>query len=163
MAEGFRLARWLTGDATDAEDVIQEASLRAWRAIDSAHDAEGRAWFLAIVRNTCYSWLRRHRPSVLVSSEDLDEDDLISFETGGSLAPPMSTPETALIAQDEARTLADAIDGLPLQLREVLVLREHHDLSYREIAAICGVPLGTVMSRISRARQQVLSATGDDA
>lgn len=163
LEDGFRLARWLTGNAIDAEDVTQEASLRAWRAIDSAPDANGRAWFLVIVRNTCYSWLKRHKPQLLVSSEDLDHGDRVAFESGGSLVSPMVTPETALIARDQARALASAIDDLPLSLRETLVLREYHDLSYREIASISGVPIGTVMSRLARARRQLLVAIGNDA
>lgn len=163
LEEGFRLARWLTGNATDAEDVIQEACLRAWRAIDSAPDAHGRAWFLVIVRHTCYSWLKRHKPRALVSSEDLNDADRAAFENGSALGPPMITPETALIVQDRARTLASAIDQLSLPLRETLVLRDYHGLSYREIASASGVPIGTVMSRLARARRQVLSAMGDDA
>lgn len=163
LEEGFRLSRWLTGNATDAEDVMQEASLRAWRAIDSAPDANGRAWFLTVVRNTCYSWLKRHKPRVLVFSEDLEHEDRIAFENGGALGSPMANPETTLIARDEARSLAGAIDALPMPMREALVLREYHGLSYREIASIGGVPVGTVMSRLARGRRQVLQMMGGDA
>ena len=158
LEEGFRLALWLTGSATDAEDVVQEASLRAWRAINSVSDANGRAWFLTIVRNTCHSWLKRHKPRALVFSEDLEHEGRIAFESGGALGEPAAGPETALIAKQEERVLASAIEALPVPMREALVLREYHGLTYREIASVSGVPVGTVMSRLARARHQVLAA-----
>lgn len=115
------------------------------------------------MRNTCYSWLKRHRPSVLVFSEDLEHDERVAFETGGALGPSTVSPETMLIAKDQARSLAGAIDALPMEMREALVLREYHGLSYREIASISGAPIGTVMSRLARARSQVVQALGGHA
>jgi RNA polymerase sigma factor (sigma-70 family) len=157
LDEGYRLARWLTGNPTDAEDVVQEASLRAFRAIEGFAQGNSRAWFLTIVRNTCYSWLERQRPRGFVSSEDLGPDDLSVLEAGGAAAPPAETPETALIGKDEAGRLARAVDALPVPLKEALVLREYYGLSYREIAEVACVPIGTVMSRLSRAREQLLA------
>lgn len=162
LNEGHRLARWLTGNATDAEDVIQEACLRAFRAIDNFAEGNARAWFLTIVRNTCYSWLQEHRPRAEVFSEDLGPGDRAAMDQGGPLAPSAATPETDLIAKHEAGQLAHAIDSLPVPLKETLVLREYHGLSYREIAAVSGVPIGTVMSRLARARQSLVTRFGTD-
>lgn len=156
LGEGYRLARWLTGNAADAEDVLQEACLRAYRALEGYADGSARAWFLTIVRHTCYSWLERHRSSMDVSSEDVSPADLAAFERGGPAAGAPATPEGELIAKDEAGHVARAIEALPPPLRETLILREYHDLSYREIAAVSGVPIGTVMSRLSRARQHLV-------
>jgi RNA polymerase sigma factor (sigma-70 family) len=156
LDEAYRLARWLTGSATDAEDVVQEASLRAFKAIEGFAEGNARAWFLTIVRNTCYSWLQRHRPRAVIFSEDLDEAARVALEAGGVAAETPQTPETALSAKQDATRLARAIDALPVPLKEALVLREYHGLSYREIADVSGVPVGTVMSRLSRARQHLL-------
>ncbi len=157
LDEGYRLARWLTGSATDAEDVVQEACLRAFRAIEGFAEGNARAWFLTIVRNTCYSWLERHRSRAVVFSEDLDAGDRAALEAGGASTEPLETPESALIGKDDAARLAKAIDALPVPLKEVLVLREYHGLSYREIAEVGGLPIGTVMSRLARARQHLLT------
>lgn len=156
LDEGYRLARWLTGSATDAEDVLQDASLRAYRAIESFAEGNARAWFLTIVRNACYSWLEKRRPGVTLSSETLDAFDAATLEQGGAFAPAFETPESLLLAKDEAARLARAVDALPVALKEALVLREYHGLSYREIAEVSGAPIGTVMSRLARARQQLL-------
>ena len=158
LDEGYRLARWLTGNPTDAEDVVQEACLRAFRAIEGFAEGNARAWFLTIVRNTCYSWLERHRPRSVVFSEDLGPGDLAALDAGGATAEPLPTPESALIGKDEGLRLARAIDALPVPLREALVLREYHGLSYREIAEVGGIPIGTVMSRLARARQHLLTS-----
>lgn len=163
LDEGYRLARWLTGSPTDAEDVVQEASLRAFRAIEGFADGNARAWFLTIVRNTCYSWLERHRSRALVSTEDLGPGDQALLEGGGTAAEPVETPESALIGKDEGRRLASAIDALPVPLKEVLVLREYHGLSYRDIAEVGGIPIGTVMSRLARARQHLLTRFDTDS
>ncbi len=159
LDEGYRLARWLTGNPTDAEDVVQEASLRAYRGIESFAEGNARAWFLTIVRNTCYSWLRQHRPRAVLFSEDLDSAERDSvLDTGGALgAETPQTPEAALIEKDKAARLARAIDDLPVPLKETLVLREYHGLSYREIAEVSGVPIGTVMSRLARSRQHLMT------
>ena len=135
---------------------MQESCLRAYRAIGDVADSNARAWFLTIVRNTCYSWLKRHRPGAVVSSETLDADDKAVLEGGGAAADTSPTPETELIARDDGERLGRAIEALPLAFREVLVLREYHGLSYREIATIGSVPIGTVMSRLARARRHLL-------
>ena len=157
LDEAYRLARWLTGSPTDAEDVVQEASLRAYRAIETFADGNARAWFLTIVRNTCYSWLARHRPRGTVFSEDLGPADRAELEAGGTEATPAPTPEAALMDKDDLGHLARAIEALPVPLREALILREYHGLSYREIAEVGGIPIGTVMSRLARARQHLLT------
>ncbi len=157
LDEGYRLARWLTGNAADAEDVMQEACLRAFRAIESFAEGNARAWFLTIVRNTGYSWLQRHRPRAVIFSEDLEPAARTALDTGDATAAAPETPETALMAKQEAGQLARALDTLPVAARETLVLREYHGLSYREIAEVCGVPVGTVMSRLARARQQLIT------
>jgi RNA polymerase sigma factor (sigma-70 family) len=156
LDEGYRLARWLTGNPTDAEDVMQEAALRAYRAIEDFAEGNARAWFLTIVRNACYSWLERHRSRGLVSSEALDGDDQTVLDAGGLWAEPAATPESALLAKERSARLARAIDALPVPLKEALVLREYHGLSYREIADVSSVPIGTVMSRLARARAHLL-------
>ena len=157
LDEGYRLARWLTGSATDAEDVLQEACLRAYRGIETFAEGSARAWFLTIVRNTCYSWLQQHRTSSIVYSEDLDAIDSAALDLGGSAAEPPRTPESDLIGKQERERLARAVEALPVPLKEVLILREYHGLSYREIAEVGGIPLGTVMSRLARARQHLLA------
>jgi RNA polymerase sigma-70 factor (ECF subfamily) len=155
--EGYRLARWLTGSPTDAEDVMQEACLKAYRAIETFAEGNARAWFLTIVRNVAYSWLQRHRPAKLVSLEDISLEARHEIETGGVMVSAMPTPEDLLLAKQRSAELYGAIETLPLHLRETLVLREFHGLSYREIAAISNVPIGTVMSRLAKARQSLLS------
>jgi RNA polymerase sigma-70 factor (ECF subfamily) len=155
--EGYRLARWLTGSATDAEDVMQEACIKAYRAIESFAEGNARAWFLTIVRNVAYSWLQRHRPAKLVSLEDLSLGVQQEIETGGLMAHAVPTPEDLLLAKQRSAKLQDAVETLPLHLRETLVLREFHGLSYREIAAVSSIPVGTVMSRLAKARQLLLS------
>jgi RNA polymerase sigma-70 factor (ECF subfamily) len=143
-----RLARWLMRDADAAEDVVQEASLRAFRHFRTFAGGDGRAWFLRIVRNTCYGW-RRHpyqRP--------VDEFD----EEQHSSTRPQSDPETLLIQGDDARVIAEALGRLPGHFHQILVLRELEGLSYRELADVIGIPIGTVMSRLSRAREALRCA-----
>lgn len=143
---GYNLARWLTRDPHDAEDVLQEATMRALRAIDSFHGGDARCWLLAIVRNTCFSWLkqnRKHQPAALV------DEDVSEAEGGGA------SPDAALLRKADAQMVRDAIDSLPLEYREVVVMREIEGLSYKEIAAVADLPPGTVMSRLSRGRQRL--------
>lgn len=155
--EGYRLARWLTGSATDAEDVMQEACIKAYRAIESFAEGNARAWFLTIVRNVAYSWLQRHRPAKLVSLEDLSPVAQQEIEVGGLMNGAVPTPEDLLLAKQRSVELQKAVETLPLHLKETLVLREFHGLSYREIAVISDIPVGTVMSRLAKARQSLLS------
>ena len=142
LVDAFRLARWLAGSRADAEDIVQEASMRAFKYIRGFSGGNPRAWVLTIVRNTSYSWLAKNRPKDVVFSDDLDQDHREQIEQGA--IQEMQTPETALIAKLEA--------SLPAPFREVLVLREIHDLDYRTIAEVAALPIGTVMSRLARAR-----------
>jgi RNA polymerase sigma factor (sigma-70 family) len=146
LVDAFRFARWLAGSRADAEDIVQEASMRAYP----------RAWVLTIVRNTSYSWLAKNRPKDVVFSDDLDQDHREQIEQGA--IQEMQTPETALIAKLEAEQVRKAMASLPAPFREVLVLREIHDLDYRTIAEVAALPIGTVMSRLARARR-LLTAT----
>jgi len=145
----YGLARWLTRNDHDAEDVVQEAFIRALRFIDGFHGTEGRAWLLAIVRNTCFSWMEKNRSAQM---QPFDEE---TMEVQTHLPGPESSAERAA----NARALHQAIAALPLGLREVLVLRELEELSYKEIARVAEVPIGTVMSRLSRARALLATST----
>jgi RNA polymerase sigma factor (sigma-70 family) len=156
LVDAFRLARWLAGSRADAEDIVQEASLRAFKGIRSFSGGSARAWVLTIVRNTSYSWLAKNRPSAVVLIEDLDERARDRVEQATNDDVP--TPEAALIAKLEAAEVRNAVAALPPHFREVLVLREIHDLDYRTIAEIVQVPMGTVMSRLARARKLVIAA-----
>lgn len=155
MDEAYRLARWLTGSATDAEDIIQEASLRAYRHIEHFAEGNARAWFLTIVRNATYSWLRKNRPEAVFFLADLDGSTLASLEAGHVLSDVPATPEDVLIAKSEAARLQTAIAALPVHFREAIVLREYHGLSYRDIAEVTSAPIGTVMSRLANARKHL--------
>src|SRR6266850_2491735 len=153
----YSLARWITGNRADAEDVVQEASLRAFRSIRGMTGENPRAWLLTIVRNTAYTWIRKNRRLTLVEVENLESAELAQVVPGDVNA---ETPETALIAKADAAQLEAAISLVPPALREALVLRDIHGLSYREIAEVTGVPIGTVMSRLARARGQVMAKIG---
>ena len=149
----YDFARWLTRDERNAEDVVQEACLRAYKSLDTFHGGNGRAWLLAIVRNTFYTWLKKRRVETL--SVPFDEETMDGAELAGLEAP--GTAVDALLEQQDARRLINAaLEQLPEEFREVIVLRELEDLSYKEIAAIAGIPLGTVMSRLARGRKLLL-------
>jgi RNA polymerase sigma factor (sigma-70 family) len=154
LGDAYSLARWITGNRADAEDVVQDACLRAFRAIGSIGDGGARPWVLTIVRNAAYTWLRKNRPSAVLLVEDLE-----SVETAqANLRDPDSeTPETALIAEADATCLQGAIAALPTAYRETLILRDIQGLSYRGIAEVTGVPIGTVMSRLARARRRLIA------
>jgi RNA polymerase sigma-70 factor (ECF subfamily) len=140
----FNLARWVLRGRNDAEDVAQEALLRAYRFFRGFNGADARAWLLQIVRNACYSWLEKNRPMEL--STEFDEQ----------LYPQASvTPESLAIAGDDKERLTRALESLPPRFREVLVLRELEGCSYKEIASITAMPIGSVMSALSRARQRL--------
>lgn len=141
---GVNLARWLLRNRADAEDVTQEAMLRACRFFSGFRGGDARAWFLQIVRNSCYSWLEKNRPAEL--STEFDEE--IHHQTE-------KTPETIAAQSDVRQHLTKALELLPPRAREVLVLRELEDCSYKEIAEITGIPIGTVMSTLARARQRM--------
>lgn len=149
----YNLARWLTGSAQDAEDVAQEAVLRAFQSFEAFRGTDGRAWLLAIVRNTAYTWLRRNRPRDLAA-----HDEELHAESCGAL-----NPETILMLAVDDRRLRQALEDLPVEFREVMVLREMEGLSYKEIAEIAAVPVGTVMSRLARGPRRLqasLAGTG---
>jgi RNA polymerase sigma factor (sigma-70 family) len=158
LVDAFRLARWIAGSRADAEDIVQEASMRAFKNIGGFSGGDPLAWVLTIVRNTSYSWLAKNRPKVLVLSEDLDQRAREGIEQEDS-----QTPETALIAKLEAEQVRKAMASLPVPFREVLVLREIHDLDYRAIAEVAALPIGTVMSRLARARRMLTAAIRADA
>jgi RNA polymerase sigma factor (sigma-70 family) len=160
LSDALTLARWLTRNSNDAEDVVQEACLRAFRSIATYQGGNARAWLLAIVRNTAYSWLQRQRETVAISSDVLETTDGAPLDRHDGHGASDETPETVLLAKADRAALRAAIEGLPLEFREALILREIHDLKYREIAQVVGVPLGTVMSRLSRARQLLAAALG---
>ena len=143
----FNLARWLLRGRSDAEDVAQEALLRACRFFGGFNGGDARAWLLQIVRNTCYTWLEKNRPMDL--SMEFNEE--LHKQTS-------ATPETLAIVADDHKRLTLALETLPPRFREVLVLRELEGCSYKEIATITSIPIGTVMSSLSRARRQLYSA-----
>ncbi len=142
----YNLARWLTRNDHDAEDVVQEACLRALRFFSGFHGEDGRAWLLAIVRNACFDWLRRYRPGEVPAAFDEDLHSAVD---------PDHTPEGLLIKRADRLKLREALEALPLVWREVLILRELEGLSYKEIADVAGIKLGTVMSRLARARARL--------
>ncbi|MBV9567394.1 MAG: sigma-70 family RNA polymerase sigma factor [Hyphomicrobiales bacterium] len=155
LNDAYALARWLARNGADAEDIVQEASLRAFQAIGQYAQGDARIWVLTIVRHTAYRWLRKNRPSALVLGEDLEsleQRHALPFE------PNAETPETALITKTETDRVKIMIEHLPAPIREVLVLRDLQGRSYREIAEICALPMGTVMSRLARARQRLCEA-----
>ena len=140
----YNLARWLTRDDRDAEDMVQEACLRAFRFFDSFRGGDSRAWLLTIVRHTCYTWLRKNRAHEFVAlDEELDGVDTAL------------NPEELLLHNTDQQLLRKAVEELPIEFREVIILRELEGLSYKEIANITGIPLGTVMSRLARARKRL--------
>lgn len=146
MAAAYNLARWLTHSDQDAEDVVQEAYLRAFRFFDGFHGGDSRVWLLAIVRNTCYTWL--HQKQAHEPTTPFDEN------LHGSAYSDLN-PEVLLLQSADTATLKEALAALPVEFREVMVLRELEDLSYKEIAAVAGIPLGTVMSRLARGRSRL--------
>ncbi len=155
LDQAYALARWLTKNGADAEDIVQEASLRAFRAVGQYAHGDPRVWLLTIVRHTAYRWLRKNRPSALVLGEDLEK---LEQKQALPYEPDVETPETVLVAKTESQRLSSMIESLPEPIREVLVLRDLQGRSYREIAEICAVPMGTVMSRLARARQRLCEA-----
>jgi RNA polymerase sigma factor (sigma-70 family) len=149
----YNLARWLTRSDHDAEDIVQEAYLRAFKFFDGFHGDDARGWLLAIVRNTAYTWMQQNREHLLNTPF---EEEFHSLEDNESASAPNqmdSNPESILARHDDRRLLDRALEQLPVEFREVLVLRELEDLSYKEIANIASIPIGTVMSRLARGRK----------
>ncbi len=154
----YNLARWLLRDDQGARDVVQEASLRAFRFFDGLRGDDARPWLLGIVRNACYTWLRdsRRAPELVEFDDERDSD----LEATGAVRSA-GDPERLLLQKIESARIDAAIEKLPAAFREVLILRELEELSYEEIARVAALPLGTVMSRLSRARAMLRSALGD--
>ncbi|HZZ91887.1 MAG TPA: sigma-70 family RNA polymerase sigma factor [Usitatibacter sp.] len=148
----FNLARWLTRNDHDAEDVVQEAFVRAMRYFDGMKGSEARPWLLAIVRNTGYTWLRKNRPGDVVSLEDAGPLST-EVESVGHAGGTDANPEVILLQSANRKLVNQALEELPIGYREVIVMREIEDLSYKEIASIAGIPIGTVMSRLARGRE----------
>ena len=150
----YDLARWLTRDERNAEDVVQEACLRAFKFLDGFHGENARVWLLAIVRNTYYTWLRKNQMQALSVPFD-DQDTPLEGSDASYLAIDGGIDEL-LHQKDLRRLINGALEQLPEEFREVIVLRELEDMSYKEIAAVAAIPLGTVMSRLARARKLLL-------
>lgn len=151
----YDYARWLTRDARNAEDVVQEAYLRAFRFLDSFNGENARAWLLAIVRNTYYTWHDKHRADAL--NVAFEEETLLANGAEASdLESAYGSIEQLLEQKDARRLINEALEQLPDEFREVIVLRELEELPYKDIAAIANIPIGTVMSRLSRARKLLL-------
>ena len=148
LSAAYNLARWLLHNDHDAEDVVQEAYLRAFKYFGGYRGGESRTWLLTIVRNTSYSWLQRNRARELTDSID---------ETQEEVALDFSNPESRLLEHTDARMVREALAELPLEFREVMVMRELEELSYREIATVADLPIGTVMSRLARGRKRLHS------
>ena len=157
LGDAYSLARWITGNRADAEDVVQDACLRAFRAVGSIGDGSARPWVLTVVRNTAYTWLRKNRPSAVLAVENLEDVETANAKPGD---PDSETPETAVIARADAASLQAAIMALPTAYRETMILRDVQGLSYREIGEVTGVPIGTVMSRLARGRNHVIKTIG---
>jgi RNA polymerase sigma factor (sigma-70 family) len=161
LPEAYRLAQWLTGNASDAEDVVQEAALRAFRGIKSFGAVNARAWSLTIVRNTAFSWLTKNKPRTVVFLNDLSAVEQQEIEYEGLHGTRIETPEEIALFKADAAEVQKALAQLPMQFREVIVLREINQMNYRDIAEVTNVPIGTVMSRLSRGRQLLMALLGD--
>src|SRR5215470_16270454 len=151
LGAAYNLARWLTRNEHDAEDVVQEAYLRAFKFFGGFRGGDSRSWLLTIVRNTSYTWMQQNRSRELTTV--LDDESLM-------LESDELDPEAVLLEKINSEVLRRALDQLPVEFREAIILRELEEMSYKEIADISGVPLGTVMSRLARGRkrlQQVLT------
>jgi RNA polymerase sigma-70 factor, ECF subfamily len=146
MTAAYNLARWLAGNDPDAQDVVQEAFLRAFKFFDGFRGGDGRSWLLRIVRNSFYDWLRKNRRA---EAETPFDEEVHGTE---AVAP---APDAALLEKADQEQVREAIDALPVEFREVLVLRELEGMAYKEIADVAELPIGTVMSRLARAREQL--------
>jgi len=141
----YNLARWLTRNEHDAQDIVQESYMRAYKFFDSFRMGNARPWLLKIVRNTSYTWLQQNRPRDLTANID-DSLDIESKEP---------SPEAQLLRTDDAGRVRQALEDLPVEFREVMIMRELEELSYKEIAEVTATPVGTVMSRLARGRKRL--------
>ena len=146
LAAAYNLARWLVHNQHDAEDVVQESYLRAFKFFSGYYGGDSRAWLLTIVRNTCYTWLQKNQALRMADPID-DKLDEVGLD--------FADPETLLLQSADSQMVRQALQELPVEFREVVVLREMEGLSYKEIANVVDVPLGTVMSRLARGRTRV--------
>ena len=147
MSAAYNFARWLLRDESGAEDVVQESYLRALKYFRGYHGGDSRAWLLTIVRNTSYNWLQQNRSRELMNPIDDTTDALTATND--------ANPETVLLQRIDQDLIRQALTELPIEFREVLILREMEGLSYKEIAALADLPIGTVMSRLARARARL--------
>jgi RNA polymerase sigma-70 factor (ECF subfamily) len=146
LSAAYNLARWLTRDDADADDLVQASYVRALKAFGGFRGTNSRAWLLTIVRNACYSWVEQKRARGPVTSFD---------EQIHAVGSESMDPEKRLLRDDQVQRIRRAVEELPHELREVVVLRELEGLSYKEIAAVAEIPMGTVMSRLARARERL--------
>lgn len=163
LDSAFNLARWLTRNPQDAEDIVQEAYLRAFKFFDSFRGEDGRAWLLGIVRNTFYTWYQQNKAQ---AKNTQFEEELHGAKLEDAADTREHNPEALLIQKDSQRQLQRALEAVSVEFREVMVMRELEDLSYKQIAGIVGIPIGTVMSRLGRGRKQlaeILASTNRDA
>jgi RNA polymerase sigma-70 factor (ECF subfamily) len=155
LGGAYNLARWLIRNDHDAEDLVQEACLRALKSVEGFRGGDARAWLLAIVRNTCFTWLQQNRRLELAMPFDEEIHTAAEHSKG---------PEALMLQSADTQRVKDALERLPPEFREAIVLREMEGMSYNEIAGLCGVPIGTVMSRLARARQrleEILQQSGE--
>jgi RNA polymerase sigma-70 factor, ECF subfamily len=149
----FNYARWLTRNDADAEDLVQDASVRAWRFFSTLRNEDARPWLLAIVRNTWYGRFAQRANTAPTIEFDETKDDR---------ADGTPDPEARVLQRETSDRVQRALESLPVDFREVIVLREFEDLSYKEIAAVVGIPIGTVMSRLARGRDRLLQLLGSE-
>jgi RNA polymerase sigma-70 factor (ECF subfamily) len=156
LDDAYGLARWLAGNRADAEDIVQDACVRVLASLDSISIERPRAWLLSIVRNTAFTWLAKNRPKVVLLTDDTRFlEEAATKEHGAS-----PNPEEALIAVADEAALESAIQALPHLFREAIIMRDINGLTYREIASAIGAPVGTVMSRLARARALLIARLG---
>jgi RNA polymerase sigma factor (sigma-70 family) len=146
LRAAYNLARWLTRNAANADDVVQEAYLRAFKHFGSFQGGDGRPWLLGIVRNTCYTWMQHNRSPELTIPLDDELHEIQSKDLN---------PEALLLQSADTQMVRQALEDLPVEFREVLVLRELEGLSYKQIVEVADIPMGTVMSRLARARKRL--------
>lgn len=146
LGAAYNLARWLLHNEHDAEDVVQEAYLRALTSFSGYYGGDSRSWLMTIVRNTCYTWLQKNQ-ALRLSDPIEDKLDEVGLD--------FADPEMILLQNADSQMVRQSLQELPVEFREVMVLREMEDLSYKEIADIIDVPIGTVMSRLARGRKRL--------
>jgi RNA polymerase sigma factor (sigma-70 family) len=149
LDDAYTLAKWLCRNGADAEDIVQEAAIRALKALETTAVERPKPWFLMIVRNTAMTWMAKNRPKTLAYAGDLTDLDVIGSHLGEERPPD---PEETLIALEDGERLRQAIAELPPPFMETIVMRDVNGLSYRDIAEATGAPIGTVMSRLARGR-----------